>query len=70
VSKQHAEIPEWRTKERKGVAHDSAKSQSPKPNELEFVCIPSDPLSEAEVDSLARLFAQAIVRKLRKTRKI
>jgi len=70
VSEQHSEIPGRHTKERKGIAYDSTKSKPPKPNELEFVCIPSDPLSEAEVDSLARLFAQAIVRKLRKTRKI
>lgn len=68
MSKQQPETPERLAKERRCVAHDSTKSKSPESNELEFACIPSDQLTEPELESLARLFAQALVRKLRRMR--
>ena len=67
MSNNQDETPKGRTDEHQCKAHNSARTKG-NSGEIEFVCIPSDQLSEPDLESLVTLFAQAIVRKLIRSR--
>jgi hypothetical protein len=70
VGEQDAASNKGSTKSQKGIVCGGTNPKPQTRNALEFICVPSDPLTEAEADWLANLFAEAIVRQLKKTGKI